>query len=282
MKSNLICPHCGGPFQIDDQMALQPDWHCPYCSRVSHFKIKQGQLSLATVLHESGEMSENSDSPPLTTSHPEDSKVAETDAIIDNHDIKSAESATSQHVDQLADQAFSAFKSLNMPLFNVLARQLLDINPEDKRVYAWRAVLREYAQGFARCWADPIWLERTKSQRQVMLKQHFYDLTMALRMQSEDEQKALIGEISQLIADQIIKIFREVTIARRARKFRRSFKGRHTKKDLFLGQALNLTWQEWMDAIPEVEEAELPDACKLAVQQKDSALYQALLKYKYF
>ena len=400
MKSNLICPHCGGPFQIDDQMSLQPDWHCPYCSQVSHFKIKQGQLSLESVLHAGNETADNNTSHLRSAAFTEDSDAATVkadakadDDPVDNadsstdpisnavtagtaaadevaadavsgadatmadtstagaaaatagaaalgsvagadaqlainenlyqpaavadeiesnntaenashplaseiktevltsgkkshqplkSDMKATESETSKHTDKLADEAFAAYKSLNMPLFNVLARQLLDINPQDKRVYAWRAVLREYTDGFARCWADPVWPERAKSQQQVILRQHFYDLTMAFRLESEDEQIALAEEVSQLIADQIVRIFSEAATMRRTRRFRRAFKGKYAKKDLLYGHALNLTWQVWPAAVPEAEEAGLPDACKQAVQQKDYALYQALTKYKYF
>ena len=51
-KISLICPHCGGPFQIDDEHTLQPEWQCPYCNKQSQFKIQHGELTLQSILQE--------------------------------------------------------------------------------------------------------------------------------------------------------------------------------------------------------------------------------------
>jgi hypothetical protein len=47
---NLICPHCGGNFELDHDRALQPLLTCPYCGNRSLMQKNEGSIRLRGII----------------------------------------------------------------------------------------------------------------------------------------------------------------------------------------------------------------------------------------
>ncbi len=47
---NLICPHCGGEFELDPDRSLQSFWTCPYCGNKSLMQMSDGKIRLRGII----------------------------------------------------------------------------------------------------------------------------------------------------------------------------------------------------------------------------------------
>jgi hypothetical protein len=54
----LICPHCGGDFELDPDRSLQPYWVCPYCGNRSLMQKNENSVRLRGII--SGKTSQTS------------------------------------------------------------------------------------------------------------------------------------------------------------------------------------------------------------------------------
>ncbi len=340
-KISFMCPHCAGPFQIDDEHTLHPEWQCPYCNQISHFIIQQGELALQSVLqeqparpvrsrsnyphihasdkqlhpsegesdlvaesvhnnadhHEADLTDHNADAhhaqtepvpaktdallPAASQKEPDSSQY--TDAAENENKAKQADDKHSDNnlpeddIAHLLDRLKQAYSRQQLPLFNSLSRKILEREPMEPSVYAWRAILIEKAGGFGRhTWADPIWLKRMPSQRKQVICQHFYPLTTAAGLTRDEQQRQILADtISQLIADQIIQTCFEAARLQRRRKF----SGRFRKKDLTLAEALKQTMHDLNDAVPAIADIHLQNLIWHHLQQQEPQLAESINKH---
>lgn len=47
---NLLCPHCGGNFELDSERSLQSFWVCPYCGNRSLMQKHDGTIRLRGII----------------------------------------------------------------------------------------------------------------------------------------------------------------------------------------------------------------------------------------
>ena len=117
-----------------------------------------------------------------------------------------------------------------MLAFNSYARQAIDCDPSDPRMYVLRARLIEEAHGFARAtFLSPGWAEQTPRQRGWIMAQHFATLNAAVACSPESAHGALTSQAGTLIARQIRDTFLERA---RLRLGRKAFRGRYRAADL--------------------------------------------------
>ena len=251
--NHLICPYCGRPIVLDGSHVLQTRWHCPYCSRQLFLLQKAGEISLHGIINTERPESAG---PEITV---ESDTSAEMPSAVAGSDTEpepvAAEPGEPDEYEQLVRAVAEAARQRHLPRFNSLNRQALTINPTDGRIYAWRAVLTEQADGFTRnCWSSPHWLLRTPSQRRHLLKQHFYALNTALQyIDSHQECQDLIDTLAAQIARQIAEFFTEIANLRLAAKKRtKPFNGRFRKRDLAAAPGLRLA----LDDLGEIIESD--------------------------
>jgi hypothetical protein len=134
-----------------------------------------------------------------------------------------------------AAKAEHAARLQQLPQFNSYGRQAIDSQPDDPRVYAWRARLIEEAGGFARAtWATPVWYLYTPRQKSALLAQHFYAFNTTLRFCGDPEERAELAEqIGRLLVRQAVEHLTERAELRCARRWLgRTFRGRFHRRDL--------------------------------------------------
>ena len=187
---NLICPHCGGHFELDPDRPLQSFWVCPYCGNRSLMQKGNGLVRLRGIITGRAAQFESDQNLPFENqasmtagSAPaavltESKSVAAVDlnerpfpsvesaglpqpAVSDHPKAEASdESKRSEHkpIQAEHDDQFDYFRHLaeeaaenrDYPLFNAYSRKAVDCRPKDPRIYALRAELAEEADGFAR------------------------------------------------------------------------------------------------------------------------------------
>lgn len=292
---NLICPYCGGAFQLDAKRDLQKQWTCPYCGNKSQMEKQDDQVKLIGLVESSKpefpaqerpDKEESGQTEPISPiahasapARPLAEMIAEaeepgtTDYQADNAKNNSPPvSATSENVNQEGPQirpfkmdtgkyerivrsAEQAARRGNLALFSIYSRKALSINPEDPRMYAWQAILREKANSFANStWASPIWTYLTPRQKRQLLAQKFHSLNTAIKLSDRTQKDALIENVAVEIVRQAVEFFTEQAEIRRRRMFFvRKFKGRFRRADL-------KTAKNWINALAMIDRDICPDA----------------------
>lgn len=257
--TDIICPHCGGLMQIDHTLRLQGRLSCPYCGRKSLMQKTADGVQLRGIILPSapGESepdgSEGRTLPatsdktwpltpepaaqamPTAAQTPLPVAQAPSAAVIQpvqtTVPLHLAEPGAEPAVERLVRQARQALAAGQMLAFNSYARQAIDCDPLDPRMYVVRARLVEEAHGFARAtFLAPGWTEQTPRQRSWILAQHFATLGAAVACSPESEHDALASQAGSLIARQIRDTFMERA---RLRLGRKAFRGRYARADLW-------------------------------------------------
>jgi DNA-directed RNA polymerase subunit RPC12/RpoP len=259
---NLNCPHCGGGFSLDQDQPLQTYWACPYCGNRSLMQKIDGTIRLRGIIGSTGARTKDPSEPstqehhdePLAAKHekpvwppPAEPKkpvrslsdyIADVDEEHEDNGeepgIRSPSLPEKGPAEWLFEKAETAACHHHLPAFNSYSRQALDKNPEDWRVYAWRAGLIEEADGFAcATWASPIWYLYTPMQKRAILCQHLYAFNTSLQFTDEKNREDFIQKIAQQIVRQAVDHITERAILRCQRRwFFRKFKGRFHRADL--------------------------------------------------
>ena len=256
--TTLICPHCGGIFELDDERGLQPFWVCPYCGNRSLMQKTADAIRLRGIIssqpiapaiqHSLGasdedakstaEEPENQDEPiqpDLAVESSEQSELlpntkansetwpAETQISVEEPAAPSASAVPATEAinpDRYYLLAKEAADQNDLPHFNTYSRLALDARPTDPRIYALRAVLTEEAGGFARAtWASPPWVLLSPRTRQAVLAQQLYNYNTALKFYSSFEQRQeLTQSIARLLVRQLTDQFTEQAELRCSRK----------------------------------------------------------------
>lgn len=240
--TTLICPHCGGIFELDDERGLQPFWVCPYCGNRSLMQKTADAIRLRGIISsqpaapavkqsleaideneesaaEETESQDEPDKPDRTVATGEQSgwplpkAVAESETKPDQAEISKEKpvapstptipAAEEVNPDHYYLLAKEAANQHDLPLFNTYSRLALDSRPTDPRIYALRAVLNEEAGGFARAtWASPSWVLLSPRSWQAALAQQLYNYNTALKYYSSFEQRQ---ELTQSIARLLVR-----------------------------------------------------------------------------
>ena len=160
--------------------------------------------------------------------------------------------------------------------FNSYARQAIDCDPTDPRMYALRSRLIEQAHGFARAtFLSPVWMSYTPRQKAFVIAQHFSSFNAAVHYSLEPDKAVLADETGRLIAWQI----REAIIENaRLRLGKRPFNGRFHRQDL--GTAPRI-----IDSVRSVNETVVPQVAdellrsiRSELDKLDPKLYYQLLR----
>lgn len=240
--TTLICPHCGGIFELDDERGLQPFWVCPYCGNRSLMQktadairlrgiissqpaapaIKQS-LGVTTEDEESAieetVSQDEPDKPDRTIQTGDQSGLPQAKAVDESETMPDQTEISAEKPVAPSAPAVPAGEEVNpdhyyllareaadqhdLPHFNTYSRLALDSRPTDPRIYALRAVLSEEAGSFARAtWASPSWILLTPRARQAALAQQLYNYNTALKYYSSFEQRQ---ELTQKISRLLIR-----------------------------------------------------------------------------
>jgi hypothetical protein len=160
--------------------------------------------------------------------------------------------------------------------FNSYARQAIDCDPTDPRMYVLRSRLIEQAHGFARAtFLSPVWMSYTPRQKAFVIAQHFSSFNAAIHYSAEPDKTGLAAETGRLIAWQI----REAIIENaRLRLGKRPFNGKFHRQDL--GTAPRI-----VDSLRSVNETVVPQVAdellrsiRGELDKLDPKLYYQLLR----
>lgn len=313
--TTLICPHCGGIFELDDERGLQPFWVCPYCGNRSLMQKTADAIRLRGIIssqpatpavkqslgvtdgeeESAAEETDSQDEPDLTaetgepSSRPQPETVAESETKPDLAEISAgkpvalsapavsaAEEVNPDHYYLLAKEAADQH---DLPHFNTYSRLALDSRPTDPRIYALRAVLNEEAGSFARAtWASPPWVLLTPRARQAALAQQLYNYNTALKYFSSFEQRQeLTQNIAKLLVRQLTDQFTEQAELRCSRKlFHKKFKGRYHRADLVASSSFTSAMNQLNDTISPLGYLDLLAAVRVEIQNLPPRLARRL------
>ncbi len=178
--------------------------------------------------------------------------------------------------ERLVQLATRAAQENHIMVFNSYARQAIDCDPTDPRMYALRSNLIERAHGFARAtFLSPVWMSYTPRHKAFVLAQHFSSFNAAVLYSEEQHKTTLAEDTGRLIAWQI----RESLIENaRLRLGKQPFNGKFHRQDLG-------TVPRVIDALRNINETVVPqvaDQLLLSIRNEldklDPKLYYKMLR----
>lgn len=301
----LICPYCGGAFQLDDERNLQKQWICPYCGNKSQMTRQDGVIKLVgmftstpeTTADETQDKHEADDVKPVLpliprtgTTRPLAEMIAEAEepGTREPDKVPAANNQSDQpekkpekpiaadvrpfkmeedKYEKIVKKAKEAADANNLPLFSIYSRKALFMRPEDPRMYACQAIMREKANAFSNgTWASPSWPYLTPKQKQQLLAQKLYALNTAFKLGKRRENEQLQQTIAAEIVRQAVDFCTEqAEIRRRKMLFIRKFKGKFRRADLKMAR-------EWLSALALITK----DTCPHASSELKQAVIEEL------